>query len=281
MNLKTTQNMKTTLNRILIILILGILIFSCDKKETLSTAPELPPVETMQVDFGQLGNTKSAEISKNNWNTSALTIGFWSTIVGTTLAVPVAAFSSAFNHQPTQVDDLTWQWQYNVDGFTSTYTARLVGKLQSNQIKWEMYITKTGINPFDEFLWFEGTSNLDGKSGQWILYQSAEFPNKFLQIDWQKEGENIGQVMYTYVREKDNQNMTDLYNGSTLTYGLQEGELDAYVNIHVYSTQVTDFTDIDIEWNRTNFNGHIKSDFFYSDTNWHCWDSDGNDIDCS
>ncbi len=272
--------MKTTAFQFLIILILGTGLFSCDKKETSSTPPELPPAESMVIDFGQLATTKAAEATKINWIYSAATVGFWSTIVGTTLAVPVAAFSSAFNHQPAQVDDLTWQWQYNVDGFTSTYTARLVGKLETNQIKWEMYITKTGINPFDEFLWFEGTSNLDGNNGQWILYHSAEFPDKLLQIDWQKDGENVGQIMYTYVREKNDQNVTDVYNGSTLTYGLQESELDAYVTVHMYSLEETDFTDTYIEWSRTNYNGHVKAEHFFKDTNWHCWDSQGGDVDC-
>ena len=77
----------------------------------------------------------------------------------------------------------------------------LLGTLEADQVKWEMYITKTGIEPFDEFLWFEGTSKIDGKSGQWILYHSAAFPEKTVQIDWKKEAEEVGEIKYTYVRE--------------------------------------------------------------------------------
>ena len=272
--------MKTTSAKILIILIFGILIFSCEKKETTTTPPDIPPVESMKIDFGQLAEIKSVDISTTNWSLAAGTVGFWSSIIGTTLVVPVSAFVASFDHQPTQIDNKTWQWQYDVTRFTSTYTARLVAKLQTDQVKWEMYISKIGINSFDEFLWFEGTSALDGNSGQWILYYSADFQDKLLQIDWQKDGENVGQVKYTYVREQNNQNAPDMYFGSTLTYGLQNKELDAYVNVHVYSPVKTDFTDINIEWSTTNFNGHIKSDLYYNDTDWHCWDISGNDIDC-
>jgi hypothetical protein len=264
----------------LIILILGIGLSSCDKKETLDTAPELPPLESMVFDFSQLNLYKSAELSKSNWIYSASTVSFWSTILVTTLAVPVAAFHSAVEHEPTRINDQAWQWQYNVNGFTSNYTARLVGKLESNHIKWEMYITKTGIESFDEFLWFEGTSEMDGKSGQWTLYHSAESQDKLLQIDWLREGENVGQIKYTYIRQNDSQNNDDNYYGSTLTYGLQDSELDIYIDVHIYNQQAMDFVDSNIEWSSTEYNGHVKAEHFFNDTNWHCWDSSGNDIDC-
>jgi hypothetical protein len=272
--------MKTTSIKILTILVLGIALFSCNKEETATTAPELPPVETMVIDFSQLDATKSVALTKANWFYSATTVAFWNVMLGGTLAVPVASFHAAVGQKAQQIDDLTWQWQYNVDGFTSNYTARLIGKLLSNQIKWEMYITKAGIDSFDEFLWFEGTSNLNGNSGQWILHHSAEFQEEMLQIDWMKSGENIGQITYTYVREKNDQDAADPYFGSTLTYGLQDEEFDAYINVHMYNPQKVDFTDTYIEWSRTNFNGHVKAEHLYNDTEWHCWDSTGNDIEC-
>ena len=120
--------MKTTSAKILIILIFGILIFSCEKKETTTTPPDIPPVESMKIDFGQLAEIKSVDISTTNWSLAAGTVGFWSSIIGTTLVVPVSAFVASFDHQPTQIDNKTWQWQYDVTRFTSTYTAeRAVG----------------------------------------------------------------------------------------------------------------------------------------------------------
>ncbi len=265
-----------------LVFIILLLFYSCKKDETRVTAPQLPPAESMVVDFGQLVNTeKSAALAKTNWMYSATTVGIWNTIVGTIFVVPVAAFKSAFNQQAVQVDNLTWQWQYSVDGFTSQYTARLLGKLEAEHVKWEMYITKAGIEPFDEFLWFEGTSKINGTSGQWILNHSAAFPEKTVQIDWKKDADQVGEIKYTYVRETNNIGVADSFKGSTLTYGLQEGEFNIYVNVHAFNVQLQTFTDSFIEWNRTSFNGHVKAEHFFNDSDWHCWDNQGNDVDCN
>jgi hypothetical protein len=236
----------------------------------------------MIIDFGKLTNTtKSATFEKLNWTYSALTVGSWSTILVTTFAVPVAAFGSALKKEPTYLDNLTWQWQYSVEGFTSQYSARLVGKILASGVQWEMYITKTGIQPFDEFLWFEGISSIDGNMGQWILYHSATFPEKTIQIDWKKSGEKVGEIKYTYVRQNNDLGQQDKFNGSTLAYGLQNKELDIFVNVHAYSEQDNKFNDSFIEWSSTTYNGHVKAEHFFKDLSWHCWDSQGNDIVCN
>lgn len=263
----------------------AVLIFvSCDNDDSLKTAPEIPPVGTMVVDFGKLGSdaTKSAEFEKTNWFFSAATVGVWNLIIGTTFAVPVAAFHLAVEQQPVLIKDLTWQWEYPFEAFASQFKARLVGKLESaKKIKWEMYISKTGIDPFEEFLWFEGTSNTNGQDGQWILYHSPKSKVKTVQIDWKKEKEKVGEITYTYVREKDEKGNLDTFMGSTLTYGLQEGERNAYVNVNTYDSGSKEMVETEIEWNHTQYDGRVKAKHFFNDSNWHCWDKLGNNVDCN
>lgn len=264
-----------------VFLLICIVIISCKKDEDPGIAPELPPAETMVIDFSKFGSIeKSASLLRSNWLYSAKTVGIWNVITGTTFAVPVAAFKVAVNHEPENIGNSVWQWQYTVEGFTSNYTARLVGKLEKSQVKWEMYVSKEGINSFDEFLWFEGISNLDGKGGKWILYHSAAFPDRTVQIDWKKEDAEVGEIKYTYVRELNNLGQTDAFKGSTLTYGLQEKYFDVYVNVQAYDNQKGLFADTFIEWNRTDFAGHVKAEHYFNDANWHCWDSQGYDTDC-
>lgn len=278
--------MELHLKQILLVLSIPFLIYSCNKEET---APEIPPLETMIIDFGHLSTSNKSALlngSENtltnvNWLYAATTVGVWNTLVGVTLAVPVASFKAAFNQVPVKTGDGTWQWSYSVGGFTSQYSARLVGQVLSGQVKWEMYVTKTGVDPFDEFLWFEGVSTLDGNSGQWTLYHSPQDPVAVIRIDWQKSGDQVGNVKYTYVRELDNLQQPDNFNGSYLIYGLQDETFDAYVTVHAYNLQAAGFSDTNIEWSRTDFSGRVKSYSFYNDANWHCWDSGGNDIDCS
>jgi len=43
------------------------------------------------------------------------------------------------------------------------------------------------------------------------------------------------------------------------------------------------FEDVNIEWNTTQFYGHIKAGAYFSDSadpQWHCWDGNGNDVVC-
>lgn len=285
------------MKKILIILLAGIFIFpvftSCEKDEETGTPPVLPPYESMAIDFSDFtDNSKSTTdlkmeftdlnlTSNVNYGWAGLTVLIWNVTLGSVLAVPVASFYASFNNVPTFIGDATWEWTYNVAGFASTYTARLTGQIRVNDVKWEMYITKTGIGGYDEFKWFEGTSDIDGNGGQWILYHSYNFQDPVLQIDWEKTSGEIGMVKYTYIRETDDSGETETFNGSYLEYGLQEDDYNAYYNVHAYAESVNDFVDTYIEWNTTAYFGHIKAEHIYQDTEWHCWDTDGNDIDCS
>jgi len=277
---------KKSIMKPLICFFLIIVIFtSCEKNPSDKKAPEIPPVETLFIDLSEMEDVnKSAEITKTNWIYSATTVTVWNITVWSAFAVPTAAFKNAFNNQPTVINDVTWtwQWEYAVEGFNSEYTARLVGTLETaSSVSWEMYISKSGDNAFEDFLWFEGTSDTDGKSGQWILYYSPQFQDKMVQVDWKIEGEEVWEVMYTYVRKINNLGVSDKFYGSTLTYGLQENVFDAFLHIHAYNYQAADFKDTEIEWNRSDYSGHIKDEYFYGDTEWHCWDKDQNDIVCN
>lgn len=93
------------------------MVYSCKKDERVKDAPEIPPVETMVINIGELANAeKSISTEKTNW---FATVGRCNTIIDTTFAVPVAAFTLAFKYQAAKIDDLVWQWEYTIEGFTS------------------------------------------------------------------------------------------------------------------------------------------------------------------
>ena len=269
------------MKRFTALLLSAIVLFSCEKTDDSAGAPEIPPIESMLIDLGTITNiSKSATTNNTNWFYSSRSVGAWNAIIATTFAVPVASFKAAFSQRPEKVDELTWQWSYSVTGFTNQYSARLLGKIESDHVKWEMYISKDGIDSFDEFMWFEGTSNLEKNGGQWILYHSAEFPEETIQIDWQKESDKVGEIRYTYIRELNNNREQDPFKDSYLIYGLRDEAFDIYVNMHAFSNELNSFADTFIEWNSTDLTGRVMAEHFYSNTNWHCWDINGNDIDC-
>ncbi|HEX7492870.1 MAG TPA: hypothetical protein VF346_01515, partial [Bacteroidales bacterium] len=238
-----------------------------------------PPLESMTIDFSNfISAKKSIELisdqkgtNNSNWEFAASVAGFWKSIINTTLAVPVAAFNEAINQVPAYVSAKNWQWSYNVSFLNVTYKARLTGLIRATDIQWKMYVTREGTGGFAEFLWFEGTSLLDGTGGQWILYESATAPDAILQIDWTKTGLSVGYVKYTYVKN-------NAFKNSFIEYGLTTNALNAYYTIHYYNS--VKFSDVNVEWNTTTFNGHVKSLDYLGDTNWYCWDANKLNVVC-
>ncbi|EAR01178.1 hypothetical protein [Maribacter sp. HTCC2170] len=259
---------------------------SDDNDDLQNEALQLPPFESMAIDLGNFlddsASGKQASTAKvgGNWLYPRLVVGIWNTALFTNLAVPVASFSSAFKHKAEFLGENTWQWEYTVDGFTSEYTARLTGELMTDEVVWKMYVTKAGVGSFDEFLWFSGVSDLDGKSGAWTLYQSHERPNRMIDIEWSIENEEIGSIKYTWVREMNDDGIADTFKDSYLEYGLQEGDYDVFYDLHVYDLQMEDFVDVSIEWNSSMYNGRVMAPSHFEDELWHCWDTDGEDIEC-
>ncbi len=250
----------------------------------------LPLYETMVIDFSDFTDDSNSGKSvalvydnkapNGNWFFSRFVVGVWNSALFTTLAVPVASFKSAFAHSPEELGNNKWQWTYSVDGFTSEYTARLTGQVTGEEVLWEMYITKIGIGAFEEFLWFSGSSAMDGNSGYWLLNESAERPDAMLRIDWERSNDEIGNIRYTWVRELDEQENDDMFKDSYLEYGLQDGDFDAYFNAYAYDSNKQDFSNVRIEWSRETFMGRVRAFDYFENEEWHCWDGNGDDIQC-
>jgi len=276
--------MKKAVSISLLIAIILVLFGGCTKKDT---PPSLPPANSMTIDFSNfLASQKSAGIdvlaTKTNWTAAVTTAGFWNLLLTINLIVPVASFKKAMDNTPVYLDNKKWEWKYSVNLIGATYNARLTGQIQTSDIKWEMYISKTGVDPYSEFMWFSGTSALDGKSGQWILNHSQTYKEPMLQIDWTVTGTDVGSIKYTYVRDKTDNRTTDWFKNSYIEYGLTSGTLNAkYTVHHNISTTTSDFKDVYIEWSTSNHNGHIKALHYFQDSNWHCWDGTGNDVTCN
>jgi hypothetical protein len=282
--------MKKITSILLVAMLLAGLFWGCEKKENVST-PILPPVSTMSFDFSNFTTTKSASTGtnvksidiadKSNLMLAATIAGIWNTILAVNLAIPVESFKLAVNTTPVYLNNNKWEWSYDFNVIGATYKARLTGQTRSNDVKWEMYISKDGVGAFPELLWFEGTSNPEGKKGQWILNYSQQFPEPVLQIDWENAGSDISNIKYTYIRDKKDDRSADLFKTSFIEYGVTSNTLNAFYNVHQNSGVQNVFYDVFIEWNTTNHNGHIKANYYYKDDLWHCWNETGDNINCN
>jgi hypothetical protein len=270
--------------------LLTVLFWGCEKKK--DSPPALPPAATMSIDFSNFVssaksvtsgyNAKGVDVvDKSNWALAATVAGTWNVILAVNLAVPVASFGVAVNKTPVYLEDKKWEWTYDFNVIGATYKARLTGQVRSSDVKWEMYISREGIGAFSEILWYEGTSKLDGKSGQWVLNHSQTFPEPMLQIDWSVVGTGVSGIKYTYIRDKKDDRTVDPFKNSFIEYGLTTNTLNAFYNIHQNTGAVNVFNDVSIEWSTTVHNGHIKANYYFQDTNWHCWNEIGNNVTCN
>ncbi len=245
--------------------------------------PVLPPAGSMTIDFSNFQTQAKSNLSvavpkgilTTNWQYAAGVAMIWDAIITTTLAVPVASFQVAVKQTPTYIGDKTWQWSYNVAVLSVTYNFRLTGQINASDVAWKMYISKTGTGGFNEFVWFSGTSSLDGTSGQWILNKSYDSQVPVLQIDWTKSGTSIATIKYSYVESGSS------FAGSYIEYGLTSDTLNAYYTIHYYSTATLQFYDVNVKWDTTSHEGEVQSELYFGDDNWYCWDSNYLNVTCS
>jgi len=264
--------MKKLLSLFLIIILSAGFFPGCKKDK--GDPPTMPPLGSMIIDFSNFVNLKKSSnllsdqkgTENSNWEFASAVAGFWNSLITITLAVPVASFSRAIDQDPVYLDNKTWQWKYNVSLIGVTYTARLTGQIGTNNVIWKMYVSS---NSFTEFVWFEGTSKLDGTGGQWILNESSSSQTAFLQIDWTKTGSSVGSIKYEYVK-------ADSFNGSNVQYTLTSSTSASY-DVHYYNG--VKFSDVDIEWNPTSHSGRVRSsDYLLGD--WYCWNDQKINVNC-
>jgi hypothetical protein len=282
--------MKKSILLLFVIVFITIIFCGCEKKK--DTPPTLPPVGTMSIDFSNfVSGTKGgisgsdirsmAAVDKSNWALASSVAGVWNIILAVNLAIPVASFDVAVSKTPVYLDSKKWEWSYNFNVVGATYKARLTGEVRTADVKWEMYISKEGVGAFTEVLWYQGTSDFSGKSGQWILNHSQTFPEPMLQIDWTVTGTDIGNIKYTYVRDLKDDRTVDPFKSSYIEYGVNASPLNAFYNVHQNTGVTNVFNDVFIEWSTTDHTGHIKANYYYQDALWHCWNGTGDNVNCN
>jgi hypothetical protein len=273
MKMKKIFKLNTVLSFFLAVLLIAVS-DSC-KKDEKDALPELPPVEALMMDFSffeeGIPQNKSAVASYNNIIYAASNVLVWNTVALTVVALPVAAYAEAFNHEAVYLGENSWQWLYSLTVQESTYTVKLVSKRISNEeFTLKMVVSKSGLNGFENFTWFQGTVRYDGTGAAWDLYENPSVVNPVLNITWEKDWEKeLYAIKYTYLKPG-----TDLTNGY-IEHGVTEDPVfDAYYTISIPAGT------INIEWNRATKAGHVKAPGHFEDSEWHCWNEYLLDVSC-
>jgi hypothetical protein len=266
---------KSILFLVIAVLSCQLLTVSCKKNE--GPKPTLPPKESMVQDL-KLGNHSkalSATASDTAWTDASIRVGVWNVILFVTLAIPVGSFVKAFEYSPKWDKNLkAWVWKYDFPVGLLKYDAELQGKVNGDSTEWKMYLTHD--NDFQDFLWYEGWSNVNDKGGRWILYESPTKTNQLLGIYWSKNlTDNTATITYRNICPPS----VSPYgsgNGGYISYGTQTGEFDRFYTIYESGTNNT----AKILWNYNDEHGRITDTIRYHSV-WRCWDQAQQDVNCN
>lgn len=235
------------------------------------TPPEIPALSTFSMDFSDFSsNSKDFSLTSGNWAYSAINVGIWNTLITVGLAVPVASYVEAFNHEAVyDTDEQYFTWSYNFNVWIVPYEAVLTGFVRGDSAFWNMDIKAVSENV--GFSWYHGASHLNGSGGYWILNENPQIVAPLLKIDWERNDQDeVGSIKYTNIQPDGRE------NGGYIHYGLVDGDLDAFYSIYNKGENAL----VNIEWSREFKNGRVMSPVYFSDEVWHCWDTQLLDVDC-
>lgn len=261
----------------------AVLFQSC-QKETLDDsfvqeAPALPAIESFVMPMDGLEKTDSLPTNdetvdtrsgKGNFAFAGLNVLVWNSVLTVTMAVPVASFAEAFNHEAIFVGNNTFEWRYNFRAVGKIHTATLSAEVLNTDedIAWTMTISQR--NGFQDFVYYTGLTTKAG-TANWTLNHQPNNPESFLQIDYDKVSDAEFGIKYTNIRP------THDNNGDFIEFNaLPTGDMNRFYDIY----DATDDNLINIEWNEPNGNGRVKNFNHFGDDVWHCWDTEQEDINC-
>ncbi|WP_370086123.1 hypothetical protein [Ekhidna sp.] len=262
------------MKKILAILLIPMtLLWSCsdDDGSAQDPQPNMPPESSMAPNFENFEDDGGRMAAVNNWAYAATSVGVYSAILYSNLVVPVTAFRVGLNQNATyNTETELWIWEYDVNvAGKGSYNVRLTADVDGSDVDWTGYISLSGV--FEDFVWFEGESNLEATAGSWTLYESPQSPSAWLTVNWtDNESTEVSTSTFTIQKAGD-------FFGSSISY---EANANADYNRGVTIVDTNASNTIDVDWNHPSGEGRVKSEAHFQNTAYHCWDDTLNDTDC-
>lgn len=237
--------------------------------------PEIPELTAAQPDFSYFDDSSAQKFFDETHKTNnQLSAGdAYGSASSTALTVQAlfsfgqsgfSYFSMAENEEP-EFKDGEWVWTYSITYEGATLEFKLTANINESagNVQWAYYLSYTGgEEEFVDYKFMEGTTSLDGKSGDWTVFAFLE------------EGSSDPVMSYEWEID-DNENLTATFNFheddsfSQMKY-VQNG------NIHTLTLTGTN-TDAEVYWDTDADHGYWWDKISGEQL---CWDSEKNDVAC-
>lgn len=233
--------------------------------------PIIPPLSTFSMNYGLVEAEAGRRSDESNWSFSASSVNDWRLLIDSTLRAPIASFVEARDYEPTYDHAVqAWIWEFDFEVETNIYNARLVGRANSLESRWEMYITDAGS--FTEFKWYTGQTDSDGLSGTWTVTKEAGDSDPFLRIDWNRiESDAASNIRYRIVTPLTEE------TGSYIFFQ-RDNEAEFNGKYLIYTKIFNNETDI--LWNSEYQYGQVRDFRQFNNNDFQCWDATLQDKSC-
>ena len=236
------------------------------------STPPLPATTSMAVDFSLFasgGGAANAAGTQLHFGNAALRVLAAQFVTVVHLAAPTAVFAVAANNVPS-FEDGRWHWRYTTSYQGQPWSADLSGVVSGSDVNWDMRITAPNHNPpLNEFLWYGGTSRVDGTSGTWRFYDpQSSSSSEVVRIDWEHQSLTDHSATITVTGSGlDN-------TGDRLT-----AEVDG-ASRYLTWFDASENATVDIFWDASTGSGYIMATGYNGGLK-SCWDNNQNDVACS
>lgn len=254
----------------------SLLMISCqDSTNSLNEQPpQLPPVESMNMDFSAFDEDTGANLTAENESythflNASIRAMVMKAVVNSNLAIPKALLNAAENVEPELTDDGEWTWSYSNDANGNSFEVELVATSGNNgTVLWQMYVTNSALD-IDDVLFFEGDVETDGSAGSWTYYAlfGEEAGSAVSQTTWNAVSEDQIDLRLEVLTDRNN-NLGDYI----------EYSFNSPVKIATYYNAGEDQT-TKIEWNSESYEGYFIAPN-YNNGEQACWDSNFQNVEC-
>ena len=235
--------------------------------------PQLPPVESMQMDFSTFDNNQQPKNSlgkaSSNFGQAAVRAFVLKSVVDLNLAIPRALLEAASNSDAEFNEEGEWVWSYSHTAGEDSYEVRLVASRESDaETSWQFFVSNSTLNLEDK-LFFSGTTSGEGSQGTWTYYNlMSDTQEAVSNTEWTVSGEDEVSLRLEVVSGRfDNE-------GDYIEY-----TFDGIIKNAVYYNADEDAT-TELQWNIETNEGYIIAPN-YNNGEQACWDENFEDVSCS
>lgn len=237
--------------------------------------PEMPPSESMKMDFSEYESqnkqlVQNETASTENFGRAVVTATVMKAIVNLNLAIPRGLLQAAANADAEFDGEGEWTWSYSKSEGEHTYSVDLTANVSGdNNVTWSLYVTNTQLG-LDNQLFFLGETNMEGTEGTWTYFnlQNTETQEEISTVNWTVNGEEDIDLRLEVTSDRnDNQ-------GDYIEY-----HLDNTTKSAVYF-DASDEASIELQIDTETHAGFIIAPN-YNDGAKACWDDQFQDVSCS